>query len=246
MVEARQYLLTVEEGKKLISRAVAAMEWVREAAREHTLVIVAGTTNGYLAEIMLDQLGERGDFTRVGFRRGANTPPGVKAETGPFANTDVVIRRGEWLRGKTVYDVAEELGPGDVIVKGANALQPDGKAAAVQIGHPQGGTIVPILRAVERGHARLVIPVGLEKRVSDSVEALAALLEAHGTPGPKLRPVTGDIVTEVEAFKALTGARAVLVAAGGVAGAEGGCTFALIGGEEELARAAALVKDLRA
>ena len=61
MEQTRQYLLTVEEGKKLIARGVAAREAVQKAAREHTLVIVAGTTNGYLAELMLSQLGEAGN-----------------------------------------------------------------------------------------------------------------------------------------------------------------------------------------
>ena len=124
MAETKQYLITVEEGKKLISRAVAQSETIQTAAREHTLVIVAGTTNGYLAEALLDRFGQREDFTRVGFRRGANTAPGAKAETGPFANTDVVIRQGQWLRGRTIFDVAGELGPGDAVVKGANAVHP--------------------------------------------------------------------------------------------------------------------------
>ena len=246
MEQTRQYLLTVEEGKKLIARGVAARETVQRAAREHTLVIVAGTTNGYLAELMLSQLGEAGDFTRVGFRRGANTPPGAKPETGPFANTDVVIRAGKWLRGQTIFDIAGELGPEDVIVKGANAVQADRKAAGIQIGHPQFGTIGPILTAVMGRRARLVIPVGLEKRVLGDIVSLAALLNAPEAAGPRLQPVVGDIVTELEALEALTGARAALVAAGGIAGAEGSCTFALTGGEEPQEKAAALVRSLRA
>ena len=245
MSETRQYLLTVEEGKQLICRAVAASDAVQRAAREHTLVIVAGTTNGYLAETMLSQLGEAGDFTRVGFRRGANMAPGAKTETGPFANTDVVIRQGQWIRGKTIFDVAGELGPGDVVVKGANAVQPDRKVAGIQSGHPQFGTIGAILTAVMGRRVRLVIPVGLEKRVLGSITDLAALLNAPEATGPRLQPVVGDIVTEIEAFEALAGVRATLAAAGGTAGAEGSCTFALTGEEEQLDRAAALVKAMR-
>ena len=246
MEQTRQFLLTVEEGKQLISRAVAAREAVQAAARERTLVIVAGTTNGYLAEIMLSQLDQLGDFTRVGFRRGANTAPGAKPATGPFANTDVVIRQGKWLRGQTIFDVAGELGAGDVIVKGANAVQPDRKMAGIQIGHPQFGTIGPILTAVMGRRARLVIPVGLEKRTLGDIASLAALVNAPEAAGPRLQPVVGDIVTELEAFEALTGARAALLAAGGIAGAEGSCTFALTGTEAQLEAAAELVRGLRA
>ena len=41
------------------------------------------------------------------------------------------------------------------------------------------------------------------------------------------------------------GVRATLAAAGGIAGAEGSCTFALTGEEDQLDRAAALVKAMR-
>ena len=246
MVKTKQYLITVEEGKRLISRAVAHMDAVQKAAAEHTLVIVAGTTNGYLAEAMLDQLGERGDFTRVGFRRGVNTVPGHPAPTGPFSATDVVIRAGKWLRGKTINDVAPEMGAGDVIVKGANALQPDRKVAGIQIGHPQFGTTAPILTAVLGRRVRLVIPVGLEKRVLGSIAELAALVNAPEASGTRLQPVVGDIVTELEAIEQLTGARAALVAAGGIEGAEGSCIIAVSGTDEQLESADTLMQNIRA
>lgn len=241
----RQFLITVEEGKRLISRAVAAMEPVQRAAKEGTLVIVAGTTNGYLAEQLLEQFGQKDDFTRVGFRRGANVGPGGRPETGPFANTDVVIRAGQWLRGKTIFDIAPELGEGDVIVKGANAVQADRKVAAIQIGHPQFGTISPILTAVMGRRARLVIPVGLEKRVIGNIVELAALVNTPEAAGPRLQPVVGDIVTELEAISSLTGAKAALIAAGGIAGAEGSGTFAVTGDEEQLAAAEAMLRGVR-
>ena len=243
-MKTRQFLITVEEGKRLVSRAVAAMDAVQQAAKAHTLAIIAGTTNGYLAEEMLAQFGQMGDFTRVGFRRGANVGPGGKPETGPFANTDVIIREGVWLRGKTIFDIASELGQGDVIVKGANAVQADRKAAGVQIGHPQFGTIAPILEAVMGRRARLVIPVGLEKRVIGEIVELAALVNAPDSSGPRLQPVVGDIVTELEALEALTGARAALIAAGGIAGAEGSGTYALTGSEEQLQAAESLLRGI--
>ena len=244
-MKTRQFLITVEEGKRLVSRAVAAMDAVQQAAKAHTLAIIAGTTNGYLAEEMLAQFGQMGDFTRVGFRRGANVGPGGKPETGPFANTDVIIREGVWLRGKTIFDIASELGQGDVIVKGANAVQADRKAAGVQIGHPQFGTIAPILEAVMGRRARLVIPVGLEKQVIGEIVELAALVNAPDSSGPRLQPVVGDIVTELEALEALTGARAALIAAGGIAGAEGSGTYALTGSEEQLQAAESLLRGIR-
>ena len=71
-------------------------------------------------------------------------------------------------------------------------------------------------------------------------------MNAPEAAGPRLQPVVGDIVTELEAFETLTGARAALLAAVGIAGAEGSCTFALTGTEAQLEAAAELVRGLRA
>jgi hypothetical protein len=46
--------------------------------------------------------------------------------------------------------------------------------------------------------------------------------------------VPGDVVTEIDALKILTGVRAEMVAAGGVSGAEGGVWLNLEGSPEQL------------
>mgnify|MGYP001005230685 CR=1 FL=1 len=50
---------------------------------------------------------------------------------------------------------------------------------------------------------------------------LAARINAPGAPGPRLLPVPGEVITELDAIALLTGAKAQLAAAGGVGGAEG-------------------------
>ena len=67
---------------------------------------------------------------------------------------DVVITDGVWLKGKTIDEVAGTLKPGDMIMKGANAYDPQGQPA-VLIGHERGGTILHALAAVV-GPARAV------------------------------------------------------------------------------------------
>ena len=242
-MKTRQYLLTVEECKRLIAKAIAADEKIMKTAMEHTLVIISGTTNGFLAEEMLKKLGQLKDFDRRQFRRGVNVGPFAKLTTGAYSNTDVVIRKGEWLVGTTIYDITDELTAEDIIIKGANALQPDRKVAGVQIGNPKFGTLVPILTVVVGRRVRLVIPVGLEKLVCENITDLAKLVNDPDTTGLRLQPVTGDIVTEIEAFAMLYGAEAHLVAAGGIGGAEGSCSFAVTGEDAALD---ALAEDLKA
>jgi len=76
--------------------------------------------------------------------------------------------------------------------------------------------------------------VGLEKRVHGDLHELAGVLNLPGVQGPRLLPVPGEVVTEIEALKMLTGAQAHLVAAGGVCGAEGAVWLAVTGSAEEL------------
>ena len=84
----------------------------------------------------------------------------------------------------------------------------------------------------------LVIPVGLEKLVAGDIvdltlkmrEPMESLPAPSGRssslfPGhiiPSMWLLTGEIVTELEAIKILTGATAFQSSAGGVSGAEGG------------------------
>jgi hypothetical protein len=141
----------------------------------------------------------------------------------------VVIRNGVWEKGKTIFDVADSLKENDVILKGANAVSLDGRRAAVLIGDARAGTIGASLLAYYGRRVRLIIPVGLEKRIHGNIDELAALVNEPGAQGPRLLPVPGEIVTEIDAIGLLTGARTQLIAAGGVAGAEGGIRLAVSG-----------------
>lgn len=118
---------------------------------------------------------------------------------------DVILIKGVWHKGKTIFDVVDDLKQGDVILKGANAVDLFHRRAAILIGHPKGGTIVAALQAVVGRHVRLILPVGVEKRVPGDLDALAAKLNHPQAQGPRLLPVPGDILTELDALYMLTG-----------------------------------------
>ena len=238
----RQFNVTTSMGKRLIGQAMAQHTEVRRALEEGTLVIVAGTTNGYVAEETLRSISQAEGFSRVGFRRGMTTAPGAQPVTADFPG-DVIIRNGQWQKGQTIYDVADGLKAGDVVLKGANAFDDRGRAA-VQIGHPQGGTILAIVQGVIGRRVRLIVPVGLEKRVPEDVNVLALRCNAMGAQGPRLFPMPGSIFTEIDAIKALTGADACLIAAGGVYGAEGAAWLGISGAEAQVEHAAELIESV--
>lgn len=238
----KQFNLTPVMGKRLIAKGMAQHPDVQRALEKGTLLIVAGTTNGYVAEEILIMLGQAEEFSRVGFRRGVTVAQGAKLPKAELAG-DVVIVDGEWQPGKTVFDVAESLKAGDVVLKGGNAFDPYGQAA-VQIGHPQGGTVMAVVPAVIGRRVKLIVPIGLEKRVFDDIHTLSLRVNDAATDGPRLMPLPGEIFTELDAIQLLTGAEPLLIAGGGIFGAEGSAWIGVSGSEEQVAAAAELIRSV--
>jgi hypothetical protein len=234
----KQFNITPSAGKRLIAKALASHPAVKNALKHGTVVIVAGTTNGYVAEEILKSLGIY-DFSREHFFRGITLPPsrpvtpeGRLGNEGKFPG-DVVITRKVWQKGKTLFDVVDDLKEGDVIIKGANALDLNKKQAAILIGHPKAGTIGVALQAVVGRRVKLIIPVGLEKRVQGDLFALAERVNSSSAEGYRLLPVPGQVFTEIDAVNLLTGATAEIIAAGGVCGAEGSCLLGISGTKDQ-------------
>ena len=240
----KQFLITIPAGKRLIARAVVALGQIKEALKSHTIVIVSGTTNGYIAEELLAIIGQTDDFSKEMFFRGINVGLGIMPQKGKYSGTDVVIEKGKWIKEKTIFDVAQSLGQGDIILKGANAIDSERKLAGIQIANPTIGTSGPILQAVIGRRVELIIPVGLEKRVFGSISEIAAKLNEPSSTGLRMLPVSGTVITELEAIKILTGLSAELVAAGGVCGAEGSYWIAVTGKQEQVDAASEIIKSI--
>ncbi len=245
-----QYVLTPAAGKRLIAKSILHIDEITEALKEKTIVIVAGTTNGYIAEEVLKHIGQLQGFSKKRFFRGITLPNGYKTtNTGRLPDEsgfigDVVIEKGKWLKGKTIYDVADGLLKGDIIIKGANAVDIINRKAAILIGDPKAGTAGLALQAAYGRRVSLYLPAGLEKRIAGDIDSIAQLLADKNASGERLMPVNGTIITELDAIKIMTGAYAFLAAAGGVCGAEGSCWIAVKGGGEELEKADALIKSV--
>jgi hypothetical protein len=248
----QQVFLTPASGKKLISTALAAHPDIQNCSQNATLVIIAGTTNGYLAELLLARLGESQLINRRRFFRGITLPPGYKvSDTGRLKDEsafpgDVIIQKGKWLKGKTINEIASDLKEGDLILKGANALDLDHRRAAILVGNPSGGTVMPILQSVIGRRIRLMVPVGLEKRVSGDLEQLAVKINQPGVRGFRFMPIPGEVFTEIEALHLLCGVDSQLFAAGGISGAEGGIWLTISGSAAQEEAAMKLCESIAA
>lgn len=233
-----QLIVTPAAGKHLIAKALAAHPTVLNTAKNGTLVIVAGTTNGYVAEEVMKTLNITG-FSRQRFFRGIIVPPnkpitaeGRLQDESKFPG-DVVISKNVWLKNKTITDVADSLKQGDVIIKGANAVDLERKEAAILIGHPKAGTIGISLPAVLGRRVKLIIAVGLEKRVIGNLHALAEKASSPEGEGYRLLVVPGQVFTEIDALNFLSGGNVELLSAGGVCGAEGSIMLLVTGTKEQ-------------
>ncbi len=234
---ANTFVLTVAEGKRLIAKAVAAMPQICRAMDSGMVMIGKGSTNAYIVEELLGHPIDKGSYVlgrTVPQRRGERAEVAFKG-TMP----DVVLRNGEIVEGLSVVDaVQKEAKAGDVVIKGANALDYRNGVAGVLVGHPQGGTFGGIIGSVYGKGLHLIVPVGLEKQVvgdltelSMDVQAVPELVKPH-VPGIAL--LHGTIVTELEALAMLTGATVMQIGAGGVCGAEGGSWILASGTSEQV------------
>lgn len=235
----KQFLITPAMGKRLIAKTITSHPAIKKALKNGTIVIIAGTTNGYVAEEILKNNNIAGEFSRRHFFRGISLPhklpvtkEGRLADESGFGG-DVVIVKGVWMKGKTIAEIVDLLQEGDVILKGANALDYENRRAALLIGHPRAGTVGLTLPAVLGRRVKLIIPIGLEKRITGNLDQIAEKLNAPGAEGNRFLPIPGEVFTEIEALKALTAAEVEMVAAGGICGAEGAVWVAVSGEPEQ-------------
>jgi len=228
-----QVTLTPSESKRLIAKGVARLPEVRRALKRGTVLVCLGTTNGYVAE----ELGIRVDKNR--FAAGVVLPKGTCSLSMNTGTKEIVLRKGKQTEER-LADVVDELGPEDVIIKGANALD-SSWTAGVFLASEDGGTVGRFFGAAVSRGVSLVIPVGLEKFIPGSIWEVSRRTGtrkfSHATGLPVgLSLLRGRVVTEIEAIKLLTGARAEAMGAGGVSGAEGSVTL-LVSGSDQQAKA---------
>jgi hypothetical protein len=241
----RSYVLTVAAGKRLIAKGVAAMPEVIDCMERGTLAVCKGTTNAYIVEELLGM-----PIDKTQYVTGRTVPPGSDAGKRLSAKmAELVIQRGERLEGVSAVEAAADMQPGDILLKGANALNYEQAQVGILIGHPTGGTMGAILGHAVARRIRLIHPVGLEKSVCEDLAGISNLLAdvpVHGESTPTLWVSPGELFTEIEAVAVLCGAEAYCMSAGGVGGAEGAVWLLVAGTAEQLERFNEVYETLRA
>jgi hypothetical protein len=241
-----QRVLTVSEGKRLIARAIVQMPIVQEARKKGMIIVAKGTTTTYVAEELLKTEVPHGAFVigRVYPEKGGKRLKPVKVID------EIILVDGKQQEDLSLADAVKKLKAGDVVIKGANALNYERKLAAGLIGsqNPGAGTSGKIVPGVVGTKAHLIVPVGLEKEIgSNIIDVVKAMQAPTTTLGEDVSMIlfTGDIVTEIEALKTLADVSVLHVASGGIGGAEGSIRLLIRGSEPQVKRAIEIIEAVQ-
>lgn len=235
--------LTPAESKRLLGKAVAALPEVQCALRNGRLLISGGTTNAFVAEELLGV-----QLPKFRYAIGV-IADGALSVTDKDSRLDShFLYRGQRVE-MDVRDFLKEMGAGDVVVKGGNAVDSFGHAG-VLAANETGGTIGAILGISSARGLPLLMPVGLEKLIPSVVDAAAGWGQLHvrhstGIAVALIPVVNALVLTEVQALGILAGVAVRHIASGGVGGSEGSVVLLVEGSEEAVDKAFALVRGLK-
>lgn len=238
--------LTPIQSKKLIAEAVAIHPVMKRALEYGTIIIGHGTTNAYIASRLSGKEIDPVRFS-AGIIRNGELDVTPKNERLPA----MVLHKGK-IKEADIADALANFGREDVLIKGGNAVDPDGVVGVLMCSR-EGGTIGRSLGIIKARGANLLMPIGLEKLVPSVPEAARYMGQDRIgiATGEKagLMPVVGAIVvTELQALKLLAGVKAVMVASGGWGESQGAVTLSVTGKSPQVEIAiqwAQYVKDRR-
>jgi len=253
-----QVLLTPSESKKLLAKAVLNKAEVRKALEGGIVVVHPSSTTVFI----MDELGYGLPPTEM-WLCGLAAPRGLCASRQTLEKSQKRIKKFDpheykhsWVlrQGKLELEVPlgailEKMGSDDIYVKGVNAIDAQ-RNVGVLFAAQAAGTIGVVRKAFTKKKFKIIIPVGLEKMIPGSIIEAAKKAPrkgfnyATGTPCG-LMPLSGDVITELEAIEILTGASATVVGAGGVAGAEGAVVMVIEGNEDQINKALDITKEVK-
>jgi hypothetical protein len=238
-------VLNPSESRRLLAKATVAAPEVRNAWKNGLIIIARGITNAYVTE----------EFFKISIEPKAGQTAGLitngiaNNHAGPPVCTWHVIHKGNPVENADSTVEIQKFGPEDVMIKGANAVDPEGNAGVWTSGI-KGGTIGMCWPIVTPRGSHLIQPVGLEKLVPSVNEAAKHSGIYHfkystGLPGKIVPVTTSKVITEIEALGILAGVKAYHIASGGVGGSEGCVTLAIEGEEDRVAKAFEIVKSVK-
>lgn len=239
------FTLIPAESRRLIAKAVVQMEEIKIAKQKAYIILNGGTTNGYIAQELLGMT----DLEPQKFTAGINTHR-LLCVTDADKRTPfpIILHKGE-RSSKTLPEALEDFHIETVLIKGANAIDPEGNVGVITSGF-DGGTIGATYGTATSQGLKYIFAVGLEKLV-------ASVKEASAWAGAKTMDYTmgadfgmfcipnGTVVTEIEALKILAGVEAKHIASGGVGESAGSVVLVIKGEKGNVKQAISIMESIK-
>ncbi len=236
--------LTSAESRRLIAKAVVKMPEMKAALEKAYVILGGGTTNAYVAQELLGRHFEPCRFT-AGINSNGLLCVTTQAERIPFP---IILHKGQEVK-KTIREALDDFHKETVVIKGANAIDPEGNVGVITAGF-DGGTVPQIMGTVTSQGLKLIVPVGLEKlvrSVKDAANSVGAKTFDYsmGADFGMFCITNATPVTEIEALKILFGVEAKHIASGGVGGSEGSVVLAIMGEDAGVKDAIKLLESIK-
>ncbi len=253
-----QVVLTPSESKKLIAKAVASLEIVRQAAAGGMVLMHPSSSTYFIVEELTGQKPQtnywvcgvvtpRGMCVEMAMLASDYTPRSRNTSPGDFRAL-WTVQNNKLMGMQPLSRLLKQMTPSDIFIKGVNAMDPQGHVG-VLIGDPlEGGTLGMVVSAWRKTNFNMIFPAGLEKLIPTPVavaarEAKQALYDyGMGMPTGLFPCPGGRVISEIDAVGILSGATAVPVAAGGLGGAEGAVTLIIRGTARQVKKTIAYVE----
>ncbi len=253
--------LTPTESKKLLAKAIAAMPKVRKALEKGMVALHPSSSTFFILEELTGKQPEGLWVCGIVFPKGMcisyerqqstylrPPDPGKKHDPGQFPFT-WVLKKGLFSKGTALKSVLDDMGSEDVYIKGANAIDPEGRVGVLYASRGA-GTIAKVISASRRKGFQILLPIGFEKLIPGSLLKAAKATSRERTDMAMGIPVgliivPGQAVTEIKAIQLISGAEAVVVSSGGLAGAEGATTLVIQGTPKRVNQAIKVIQSCK-
>lgn len=237
------FTLTSAESKRLIAKAIIKSDPVAMALTSGKLAVAIGTTNAFIVEELTKETIKKEAYTAGVITNGRPclTNPGDRMKP-------LLLEMGQRIESD-LPEFVSSFSRGDVLIKGANALDPDGNVG-ILLANRKGGLIGATLPTIKAVGATLIIAVGLEKMIPSVKEAsqcsgIDSYDITFGQPVGYLMIGDATVITEVEALSILWDVKATPIAAGGTGGSEGSITFVIRGRDENVKKAMDMILTMK-
>ncbi|MDI6861207.1 MAG: hypothetical protein QMD25_04220 [Caldisericia bacterium] len=229
--------------KRLIAKGVKELLNSMGVLNKGIIFISLGTTNSFIVEELLGKIFEKERYMAGYIGNGKLSVLDKEYRLNP-----VILIDGK-VSDENPDEVVKRMGKGDVFIKGANAIDPDGNIGVI-VADKSGGTVGRYIGIVLSRGVKWISPVSIGKLIPDVIEAsyFAKIEEidlSMGLPLSIFPIVNAFPFTEIDALDILFEVDATLLAKGGLWEDEGSIVLGIEGEEKNVKKAFEFIESLK-